>query len=109
MDFPGGAIKFGSFNSSCDVNGVKCSDISNVKGYILPTSYFGNVFNITAIELVAVKSGQLAIDVSTQISKYYFNSFLYFVFIYTLRLFTLNSQKNRNVRANNITSFFDRF
>ena len=81
MDFPGGAIKFGSFNSSCDFNGVKCSDISNVKGYILPTSYFGNVFNITAIELVAVKSGQLAIDVSTQISKYYFNSFLYFVLI----------------------------
>ena len=65
MDFPGGAIKFGSFNSSCDVNGVKCSDVSDIKGFILPTSYFGNVFNITAIELVAVKSGQLAIDVST--------------------------------------------
>ena len=90
MDFPGGAIKFGSFNSSCDVNGVKCSDISNVKGYILPTSYFGNVFNITAIELVAVKSGQLAIDVSNFKS---IHIFLIFGFSFHKLFNALNSHK----------------
>ena len=56
MDFPGGAIKFASFNATEYVSDVKM-------GYVLPTSYFGNVFNISAIEVVAVTQGQLAIDV----------------------------------------------
>ncbi len=88
MDFPGGAIKFASFNSTCDVNGVKCSDVS--KGYILPTSYFGNVYNITAIEVVGVKSGQLAIDVSNFKSIH-----IFFIFGFSFhKLFNaLNSHK----------------
>ena len=41
------------------------SDVT--KGYVIPTSYFGNVYNITAIEVVAVAQGQLAIDVNITI------------------------------------------
>ena len=59
MDFPGGAVKFASYNATALVSDV-------TKGYVIPTSYFGNVYNITAIEVVAVTQGQLAIDVSDE-------------------------------------------
>ena len=59
MDFPGGAVKFASYNATALVSDV-------TKGYVIPTSYFGNVYNITAIEVVAVTQGQLAIDVSNE-------------------------------------------
>ena len=59
MDFPGGAVKFASYNATALVSDV-------TKGYVIPTSYFGNVYNITAVEVVAVTQGQLAIDVSNE-------------------------------------------
>ena len=59
MDFPGGSVKFASYNATALVSDV-------TKGYVIPTSYFGNVYNITAIEVVAVTQGQLAIDVSDE-------------------------------------------
>ena len=80
MDFPGGAVKFASYNATALVSDV-------TKGYVIPTSYFGNVYNITAIEVVAVTQGQLAIDVSNEkditqtienLEKWHINFFFFF-------------------------------
>ena len=57
MNFPGGALKFASYNSSADAK------ISNfAKGYVLPLTYFGNVFNISAIEFTPVGTGSIIIE-----------------------------------------------
>ena len=56
MDFPGGNLKFASYNST-----VMLSDVN--KGYVLPLTYFGNVFNIAALEFVPVGGGSIIIDI----------------------------------------------
>ena len=56
MTYPGGNVKLASYN-----NTAQLSDFS--KGYVLPATMFGNVFNITALEFVAVGgAGQLIVE-----------------------------------------------
>ena len=58
MDYPGGNIRFASYNSTC--NKALCSDVS--KGYVLPLTYFGNVANISALEFLPVSTGSITIE-----------------------------------------------
>ena len=61
MEYPGGNLKFASYN-----NTVMLADVT--KGYVLPLSYFGNVFNISAIEFLPVSNGNLVIEVCTKLN-----------------------------------------
>ena len=69
MEYPGGNIRYASYNSTCDK--ALCSDVS--KGYVLPLTYFGNVLNISAIEFLPVGAGSIAIELVSK--KYFFHTF----------------------------------
>ena len=62
MEYPGGNIRFASYNTTHTV-----SDYD--KAYILPLTYFGNVLNISAIEFLPVGAGSIAIEL---VSAVYF-------------------------------------
>jgi hypothetical protein len=97
-------LKYASYNTT-----VMLSDFT--KGYVLPTSYFGNVANLSAIEFVAVRNGQLNIDVSLHLFIVYcFQVYIClhmfaFVFVYT-RGSALQISTN-NVFKKKINFFFN--